>query len=174
MSWMRSFRENPRLHANIGVGLALGLLVAAGGWEARHGEPGRPVSLVLFLASYPFAAYGCGGYAASKGYGAWWGILPALLGLNLLALEHLVHLPDRVGMQRGGSLRSRLVDALLLLLTAVMVLALLVCAVLAWGERIEPQYRRPGKVGVAICLAYFFWLLCLHRLARTSAAGDSQ
>src|SRR5262245_35120810 len=53
MSWMRSFRENPKLHANIGVGLALGLLVAAGGWEARHGEPGRPVSLVLFLARLP-------------------------------------------------------------------------------------------------------------------------
>ena len=168
MPLMPSFRENPRLHANVGVCLALSLIGAAVVMEVRHGERGRPATLILFLASYPFAAYGCGGYAASKGYGVWWGILPAILGLNLLALTHLSNLPDRAGTWSHVPFSSRIVDSLLLLLTAAMVIALLTCVVLAWGGRIEPEYRMPGKIGVFICFTYFYWLFWLTRLTSSS------
>lgn len=89
-------------------------------------------------------------------------------GLNLLALTHLSNLPDRARTRSHVPLSSQFVDALLLLLTAAMVIALLACAVLAWGGRIEPGYRLPGKIGVFICVAYFMWLFWLNRLAPSS------
>ena len=94
--------------------------------------------------------------------------LPAILGLNLLALTHLSNLPDRAGTRSHVPLSSEIVDSLLLLLTAAMVIALLTCVVLAWGGRIEPEYRLPGKIGVFICFTYFYWLFWLTRLAPSS------
>jgi len=170
---MKSFSEDPKRHANLGV-LVAGLLIGmAVGWELWQGGQNRSVSVLLFLASYPVAAYGCAGYAASKGYSVWWGILPALLGLNLLALSHLTNLQEQksVGTEPRGI--NRLADGLLLIVTAVMVFGLLASAVLAWGGNIEPKYRRLGKIGVAIGLVYFAWLFILGRSLSASKPSDS-